>query len=296
MPPLKPPSVEQPKLKIDPGVSAGPFSMYIACGPYTLDADLHYKPWHTFLKTIKTSKPTVVLLAGPFIDVAHPKLKNGDVDTTPSGLFRKQFLEPLRSFLDSSPESIVLILPSIRDLISRQAVFPQSELEPEFRVDPRIHLLPNPALFSLNNIKFAISSVDVLFHLRKEEFFMRGEEVDSILSLPGDAGIDSMANTCRHLLQQRSFYPVFPVPFDVSHDVNLSVTHWDGLKLSDGNDAPDVLIVPSRLKQFSKTVQSTTVVNPCLLAKGTYAVVNIVGGDAGGLKERISSEIQKIEG
>ena len=49
------------------------------------------------------------------------------------------------------------------------------------------------------------------------------------------------------------------MPFDVSHDVNLSVTHWDGLKLSD-NDAPDVLIVPSRLKQFSKV----SLCDPCL--------------------------------
>jgi DNA polymerase alpha subunit B len=138
--------------------------MYIACGPYTLDADLSYKPWHAFLKTIKTNKPAVVLLVdsisavvclsnhlsgfktGPFIDIAHPKIKNGDVDATPSSLFRKQFLEPLRSFLESSPGSIVLILPSVRDVISRQAVFPQSELGPEYRVDP-VGVALLPALF-----------------------------------------------------------------------------------------------------------------------------------------------------
>lgn len=154
MPPLKAPSAGQSKFKIDPGANDEPFSMCVACGPYTLDADLSYKPWHAFLKTIKTNKPAVVLLvnsihaaacllnhlsvlkAGPFIDIAHPKIKNGDADTTPSSLFRKQFLEPLRSFLESSPGSIALILPSVRDVISRQAVFPQSELGPEYRVDP----------------------------------------------------------------------------------------------------------------------------------------------------------------
>jgi DNA polymerase alpha subunit B len=62
MPPLKAPSLGQPKLKVDPGVGNEPFSVYIVCGPYTLDADLSYKPWHAFLKTIKTSKPMVVLL------------------------------------------------------------------------------------------------------------------------------------------------------------------------------------------------------------------------------------------
>jgi DNA polymerase alpha subunit B len=64
MPPLKSPSLGQTKLKIDPGVSDEPFSVYIACGPYTFDADLSYTPWHAFLKTIKTKKPTVVLLVG----------------------------------------------------------------------------------------------------------------------------------------------------------------------------------------------------------------------------------------
>lgn len=43
------------------------------------------------------------------------------------------------------------------------------------------------------------------------------------------------------------------MPLDVSHEVNLSVTHLDGLRLADGtNNAPDVLILPSRLKQFTK--------------------------------------------
>jgi hypothetical protein len=51
-----------------------------------------------------------------------------------------------------------------------------------------------------------VSSVDVLFHLRKEEFSKRGEEVDSIPpSSPDDVGTDSMTNTCRHLLQQRRY-------------------------------------------------------------------------------------------
>lgn len=67
-------------------------------------------------------------------------------------------------------------------------------------------MLPNPARFSINDITFAVTSVDVLFHLRKDEFVKRGVEVDSIPpSSPDDAGTDSMTNLCRHLLQQRRF-------------------------------------------------------------------------------------------
>lgn len=85
-----------------------------------------------------------------------------------------------------------------------------------------------------------------------------------------------MANLCRHLLLQRrcsvlflvhdnalihvllfgiSFYPIFPPPLDLSHEVNLDVSHIDGVRMVDEGDldyAPDVLILPSRLKQFSK--------------------------------------------
>ena len=66
-----------------------------------------------------------------------------------------------------------------------------------------------------------------------------------------------------------SFYPIFPVPLDLAHEVNLDVTHSEMLYLAPQDDnleegshdpkdpskarcAPDVLIVPSRLKHFSK--------------------------------------------
>lgn len=51
-----------------------------------------------------------------------------------------------------------------------------------------------------------------------------------------------------------SFYPIFPAPFDVAHEVNLDVTHSEAIKLVESEDeyAPDVLVLPSRLKHFSK--------------------------------------------
>lgn len=64
-----------------------------------------------------------------------------------------------------------------------------------------------------------------------------------------------------------SFYPVFPVPLDLSHEVNLDVTHSGGLKLGGDEDdsdfAPDVLIVPSRLKHFTKVCHFPLVANWC---------------------------------
>lgn len=56
------------------------------------------------------------------------------------------------------------------------------------------------------------------------------------------------------ILSLRSFYPIFPVPQDLSREVNLDVTHSEGLKMDDKGDgfAPDVLILPSKLKHFTK--------------------------------------------
>ncbi|OSX59797.1 hypothetical protein POSPLADRAFT_1149016 [Postia placenta MAD-698-R-SB12] len=280
-----------------------PFSMHVACGPFTPDADLKFKPWHRLVSKIKADRPAVVLLARPFIDVTHPAVKSGEVDTDLADMFRETFISNMQDFLSSSPDSIVLIVPSVRDVISDHAVFPQCELGPEYAADPRIHLLPNPCRFSLNGISFAVSSVDVIFHLRKEEFFKRAGEVDSISSLvAGGAGVqanDAMTTTCRHLLQQRNFYPIFPAPLDLAHEVNLDITHLKDIELGGGeNDdvgyAPDVLVVSSRLKHFSKVVDSTVAINPSFLTKGTFAVLTC-WSSPGPVHNRVKAEVQKLD-
>lgn len=65
---------------------------------------------------------------GPFIDSSHPKIKTGDLDVSPSKLFNAQFAERLKGFLKTSPGSIILLVPSVRDLVSDHAAFPQPEL------------------------------------------------------------------------------------------------------------------------------------------------------------------------
>lgn len=155
IPPLKP----SPADRLSKISTSSEFSMCVVSGPYTPDADLSYKPWRALLNILKTSKPTVILLVslsslisgsdilrqhqiGPFIDAAHPKIKNGDVDLTPAQLFRSQIIAPLRGVLDSCPGSIAVVIPSIRDIISRQAVFPQGELEPDLSGTDAVSLSP----------------------------------------------------------------------------------------------------------------------------------------------------------
>ncbi len=73
----------------------------------------------------------------------------------------------------------------------------------------KVRLLPNPSTFYINEVMFSLCSVDVLFHLRKEEYFRRAEEAEADVPMdgkkPGEAqGMkDSMAELVRHVLGQR---------------------------------------------------------------------------------------------
>ncbi|KZP31431.1 DNA polymerase alpha, subunit B [Athelia psychrophila] len=271
------------------------FSMFIASGPYTPDTDVKYAPFETLFQALLMKKPDVVLLIGPFVDSAHPSIKDGDIDSSPADIFHDHFTTQLKDFLNLSPGSIVLLVPSIRDVIHNHVVFPQSEFQSEYAGDPRIHLLPNPSRFTLNDVSFGVTSVDTLFHLQKEKFFKAAAEVDAV-SNGSSLGNDPMSNLCRHIIDQRSFYPLFPVPFDLSGDVNLDVTHMEGLRLGSDPESPqeytpDVLILPSRLKQFSKVVDNTVVVNPSFLTKGFYSILDYQGHGASARREKISVSI-----
>lgn len=107
--------------------------------------------------------------------------------------------------------------------------------------------LPNPCTISINEVTIAVNSVDTLFHLRREELFTRAEEAEPTAEPESK---DAMANLIRHVLSQRSFYPIFPPPEAQAGEVNLDVTH-QALTRMEGA-APDILILPSKLKHFSK--------------------------------------------
>src|SRR6266404_7297885 len=74
----------------------------------------------------------------------------------------------------------------------------------------RIKLLPNPCRFSINDISFAVTSVDVLFHLRKEQLVLRAEEVESEEVDGQLPATDTMASLSRLILQQRWSVPFLP--------------------------------------------------------------------------------------
>ena len=165
---------------------------------------------------------------GPFIDTSHASVKSGKLPSSlsPLGLFQQAFLNPLQSFLQQNPDSLVLLVPHVRDLLNSHNVFPQGLGDGDFGQLPSvgassfsayvqlhnfivksIKVLPNPCLFSLNSIRFGVSTVDVLYHLKNQQYIQRPQQPPScpLTGTAAPAPQDVMANLCRHVLEQRRF-------------------------------------------------------------------------------------------
>jgi len=104
----------------------------------------------------------------------------------------------------------------------------------------------NPATFKINDVVIGVTSADPLAALGTHETSKK---------------IQRMQRLSEHLLNQQSYYPLFPsgpVSTDLGqmHKFRMPVT-------------PDILLVPSKLSYFAKDVGGSVVINSCSLSKGT---------------------------
>lgn len=158
----------------------------------------------------------------------------------------------------------------------------------------RIHCVSNPCTLKINELVIGVTGTDAVFHMSADE--CNGNLV------PGSR----LARISQHMLQQRSYYPLFPP----APGTNMDLKH---MKQWNMPCQPDLLIVPSKLTSFARPVlQDTVVVNPGQLTKnttgGTFAIMDIhpmkrndletAGGDDVELEhsvaDRIRLEIRKI--
>ena len=56
-----------------------PINVIIASGPFTINDNLSYDPLRDLISRVLKSKPDVVILIGPFVDITQPLLENGDI-------------------------------------------------------------------------------------------------------------------------------------------------------------------------------------------------------------------------
>lgn len=253
-------------------------SMVIAAGPFTTTDNLLFEPLAELLAYASRKQPQLLILLGPFVDSEHPMIKKGAVDRTFSEIFYDEITKRLLDYADFMGSSArAILVPSIRDA-NHDFVFPQPAFDiqlPEGTED-QITLLTNPACFGANEVTVGCSTVDILKHLSSEEI--------SRTSANAPSG-ERIGRLATHLLNQHSYYPLYPPSDSVPLDTSLAP---EALEIS---TIPDILLLPSDLTPFVKVLNFAEeneekatkfiCINPGRIAKGigggTFVEVNYNG-------------------
>lgn len=216
----------------------GPVDVLASSGPFDSESGFG------ILDSVLKNDADVLVLTGPFVDdVGEASM------LSPISVLRDVFVPRLEDWLQRHPQSKVVLVPSTRDLTCLN-VFPQMPMDVG---RDRIYCVGNPGEFFINNCLVAVSSVDTPLELSSEECFYDSGVPDSRdacgeLLFQGDR----MSRISHHLIFQRTFLPVFP-----SADV-VSYALPEGVSM---DVAPDVYIVTSKLRHFSRDVGPSLVVN-----------------------------------
>jgi len=318
-----------------------PVQIVTASGPFTVSDNLEYEPLLDLISMVSQKKPDVVILTGPFVDMRHKAISAGqatlefegengekeEVMVSYEAFFANKIAVLLEQLYaeDESIQTQFVLVPSLDDATA-EWVYPQApftDRRPEggrtlnipgaegiqvgtLGLDGietvgrdsgprRVHCVSNPCTLKINEVVVGVTATDALFHISTDETSANLE--------PGSR----LGRIAQHMLQQRSYYPLFPA----SSNTNLDLKHMDQWKMP---CAPDLLILPSKLTPFARTVldNSTVVVNPGHLTRdrmgGTYATMDIhpiaretlenAGGDdvalKHGLQDRTRVEIKRI--
>lgn len=274
----------------------------IACGPFSNSSNLNYSKFEEFINRINNEiKPDLVILCGPFVDLNNKSVIDGEIElphekVQPTNLDEvfKKTITPILKKLNSKIQ--VILIPSLRDATISHCSYPQDSFDRKALGLPKnVKVFPNPNGFSINEIVFGCSNLDVFKDLKDVS---KIESSSKILS-------NRFERIINHIFDQRRYYPTFPgsvvrkpcndktivESLDGSMAKELSETKIGGSSLEVsymglaelGDSLPDVLISPSELKYFAKVVKNVIVINPGSFIRpykddsrqeGTYVVMN----------------------
>ncbi|KAL6459154.1 hypothetical protein MHYP_G00326260 [Metynnis hypsauchen] len=226
-----------------------PVMVMVACGPYTPSDSLAYDPLIDLINIINKDRPDVCILLGPFVDSKHEQIEKGQVTET----FETIFSRCVDSIVDGTRGTgcKLVFIPSQRD-VHHHYIYPQPPFTlPDLKKDDvqRVTLAPDPCTLLIGGVTLGLTSTDILFH-------MGAEEISSA------TGSDRFSRIMKHMLTQRSFYPLYPPAEEVNMDYER-FQQYGLLPLT-----PDILIVPSEMRYFIKDVIGCACVNPGRLTKG----------------------------
>ncbi|XP_054838025.1 DNA polymerase alpha subunit B isoform X1 [Eublepharis macularius] len=243
----------------------------VACGPYTTSDSMTYDPIVDLIEVINKSRPDICILLGPFVDAKHTQVENYQLTAS----FEDVFKVCMKSIIDNtkSAGSRLVIVPSLRD-VHHDCIYPQPpfscyELSKEDK--QRVLFVSDPCTLEINGVVFGLTSTDLLFH-------MGAEEISSSSSI-----LDRFSRILKHVLTQRSYYPLYPPVEEINIDYE-NFYHHAHLPVT-----PDVLITPSDLRYFIKDILGCICMNPGRLTKGQ------VGGTYGRLyvRQQVSRDERK---
>ncbi|XP_034739103.1 DNA polymerase alpha subunit B [Etheostoma cragini] len=226
-----------------------PMTVLVACGPYTPSDSLTFDPLLDLISVIVRDRPDVCLLLGPFVDSRHEQIEKAQVTETFDAIFSRC----MESIVDGT-KSVgcrLVFVPSQRD-IHHHFIYPQPPFTlPNLSKDQaqRVTLVPDPCTLLIDGVTFGLTSTDILFHMGAEE-------------ISCGTGSDRFSRILKHMLTQRSYYPLYPPVEEVNMDYE-KFQSFGQMPLT-----PDVLIIPSELRYFVKDVIGCVCVNPGRLTKG----------------------------
>lgn len=237
-------------------------NVMVAAGPYTADDNLDFEPLQELCQKAAESYADSVVLMGPFLDIEHPLLASGDFDlpdikgidpdtATLSIMFRHCISAPLARLAAAVPSITIVMVPSVRDALSRHVSWPQEQLsKKELGLPKQVRMVSNPVTLSFNEAVIGMCSHDVLSELRREEVLHgRPAEGNLLTRLP------------KYLVEQRHFFPLYPPtaranlpkPAFENGMATGAMLDLPYMKLGEWwNVRPDILIVPSMLPPFVK--------------------------------------------
>ncbi|XP_062332959.1 DNA polymerase alpha subunit B [Osmerus eperlanus] len=230
----------------------------LACGPYTPSDSLTFDPLLDLINIIVRDRPDVCLLLGPFVDAKHEQIEKAQVTET----FEAIFSRCVQSILEGtrSVGCRLVFVPSQRD-VHHHFIYPQPPFSlPDLKKEDaeRVTLVPDPCTLLIEGVTLGLTSTDIVFHMGAEEISCA-------------AGSDRFSRILKHMICQRSYYPLYPPVEEVNLDYE-KFRFYGQMPV-----CPDVLIVPSELRYFIKDVMGCVCVNPGRLTKGQ------VGGTYGRL-------------
>lgn len=301
--------------------NGGPLHVVTAAGPFTTKDNLSYEPLLDLLRKILETKPDVVVLMGPFVDIKQELLASGEVqlldeeeDDDANTNSKKKGAKHYASYEMVFVEKIVrdglsqmfnseedfgtlptkfVLIPSLRDA-HHEFVFPQPPFGDRDRVETDYFEEPLGVL----NIPFSqphdktrrvyLLSNPCMFRINEVLFAACSNDV--LMSLSSDSTSQNLKESrlrrlSGHIIMQQSFSPQFPSSSTDPAQFDMRHSrHWEW------KTQPDILLIPSVMQVISEEICGALVVNPGHLARGnsggTFANLHIHPHNEAMLREK----------